>query len=329
MIQLVTGYLPSVILLLFFYAVPPTMMLFSTVEGAISRSGRKKSACCKVLYFTIWNVFFVNVLSASVIHQLMFISHPKDIPFVLARTLPGQATFFITYVLTSGWTSLCAELVQCFPLTYNLLQKYVFRKKLDDPNMVPTFPYHTEVPRVLLFGLLGFTCSILAPLILPFLMVYFLLGYLIYRNQMLNVYRTKYESGGQLWPVVHNSTIFSLVLAQIIALGVFGIKKSTVASGLVVPLVIFTLLFHEYCRKRFLPIFKNFSAQVGSLLVLYNSAALVEMDREDEMSGKMEEIHLLLQSAYSQPVPKDKDEDEDDVVDGGGDGGAENSASVI
>ncbi|PKU78381.1 CSC1-like protein RXW8 isoform X2 [Dendrobium catenatum] len=318
MIQLVTGYLPSVILLLFFYAVPPTMMLFSTVEGAISRSGRKKSACCKVLYFTIWNVFFVNVLSASVIHQLMFISHPKDIPFVLARTLPGQATFFITYVLTSGWTSLCAELVQCFPLTYNLLQKYVFRKKLDDPNMVPTFPYHTEVPRVLLFGLLGFTCSILAPLILPFLMVYFLLGYLIYRNQMLNVYRTKYESGGQLWPVVHNSTIFSLVLAQIIALGVFGIKKSTVASGLVVPLVIFTLLFHEYCRKRFLPIFKNFSAQ-----------ALVEMDREDEMSGKMEEIHLLLQSAYSQPVPKDKDEDEDDVVDGGGDGGAENSASVI
>lgn len=95
-----------------------------------------------------------------------------------------QATFFITYVLTSGWTSLCAELVQCFPLTYNLLQKYVFRKKLDDPNMVPTFPYHTEVPRVLLFGLLGFTCSILAPLILPFLMVYFLLGYLIYRNQV-------------------------------------------------------------------------------------------------------------------------------------------------
>ncbi|XP_020579342.1 CSC1-like protein RXW8 isoform X2 [Phalaenopsis equestris] len=301
MIQLVTGYLPSVILLVFFYSVPPIMMLFSTVEGAISRSGRKKSACCKVLYFTIWNVFFVNVLSASVIHQLMFISQPKDIPFVLARTLPGQATFFITYVLTSGWTSLCAELVQCFSLTYNLLQKHVFRKKADDPNKVPTFPYHTEVPRVLLFGLLGFTCSILAPLILPFLMVYFSLGYLVYRNQMLNVYRTKYESGGQLWPVVHNTTIFSLVLAQIIALGVFGLKKSTVASGFMIPLVIFTLLFHEYCRKRFLPIFKKFSAQ-----------ALVEMDRQDEMSGKMEEIHKLLQSAYCQTATIHEDE----LVDG-------------
>ncbi|KAK8943696.1 hypothetical protein KSP40_PGU016183 [Platanthera guangdongensis] len=303
-IQLVTGYLPSLILLLFFYIVPPTMMLFSTVEGAISRSDRKKSACCKVLYFTIWNIFFVNVLSASIIHQLMFISQPKDIPFALARTLPGQATFFITYVLTSGWTSLCAELVQFFPLTCNLVQKCLFRKNVDDPNMVPTFPYHTEVPRVLLFGLLGFTCSILAPLILPFLIVYFLLGYLVYRNQLLNVYRTKYESGGQLWPIVHNTIIFSLVLAQIIALGIFGLKKSTVASGFTIPLVICTLLFHEYCRKRFLPIFKNFSAQ-----------ALVEMDREDEISGRMEEIHRMLQSAYRQPTAMDDDE-EGEVAEG-------------
>ncbi|KAG0494752.1 hypothetical protein HPP92_005746 [Vanilla planifolia] len=291
MIQLVTGYLPSVILLLFFYCVPPTMMLFSSIEGAISRSSRKNSACCKVLYFTIWNIFFVNVLSASVLHQLMFISQPKDIPFTLARTLPGQATFFITYVLTSGWTSLCAELVQWFALTYNLVQKYVFRKMKEDPNLVPSFPYHTEVPRVLLFGLLGFTCSIMAPLILPFLMVYFLLGYLVYRNQILNVYRTKYESGGQLWPVVHNATIFSLVLAQIISLGVFGLKNSPIAASFAIPLVICTLLFHEYCRKRFLPIFKNFSAQ-----------ALVKMDREDELSGRMEEIHRQLLTAYCQPA---------------------------
>ncbi|KAK1317796.1 hypothetical protein QJS10_CPA05g01689 [Acorus calamus] len=60
--QLVTGYLPSVILQLFFNVVPPVMMLFSAFEGFISHSGRKKSACCRVLYFTIWNVFFVNVI---------------------------------------------------------------------------------------------------------------------------------------------------------------------------------------------------------------------------------------------------------------------------
>lgn len=66
-----------------------------------------------------------------------------------------------------------------------------------------------------------------------------------------------------MWPIVHNTTIFSLVMAQVIALGVFGLKESTVASGFMIPLVILTLLFNEYCRQRFHPLFKNLPAQVG------------------------------------------------------------------
>ncbi|XP_068657607.1 CSC1-like protein RXW8 [Aristolochia californica] len=286
--QLVTGYLPSVILLLFLYSVPPTMMLFSAVEGCISRSGRKMSACCKVLYFTIWNVFFVNVLSGSVISQLNVISSPKDIPTQLAKAVPRQATFFTTYVLASGWTSLASEIMQPFALICSLFNRFILRSK-DDPNLIPAFPYHTEIPKVLLFGLLGFTCSILAPLILPFLLVYFLLAYIVYRNQILNVYISKYESGGQVWPVVHNTTVFSLALTQVIALGVFSIKKSPIASGFTIPLLILTLLFNEYCRQRFHPIFKSISAQ-----------DLIEMDRDDEEQGRMEEIHVQLMSAYTQ-----------------------------
>jgi hypothetical protein len=83
-----------------------------------------------------------------------------------------------------------------------------------------------------------------------------------YVFQILNVYVPKYESGGQYWPIVHITTIFSLVLSQIIALGVFGIKRSPVASGFTIPLIICTLLFNEYCRQRFLPVFKNNAAEV-------------------------------------------------------------------
>ncbi|KAK8347596.1 hypothetical protein V6Z11_A06G029200 [Gossypium hirsutum] len=88
--RVVTGYLPSVILMLFLYAVPPTMMLFSAMEWNISRSQRKRSACIKVLYFTIWNVFFVNVLSGSIIRQLTVFSSFKDAPTQLARAVPTQ-----------------------------------------------------------------------------------------------------------------------------------------------------------------------------------------------------------------------------------------------
>lgn len=88
-----TGYLPSVILVLFLCAVPPVMILFSTIEGPISRSRRKKSACWKVLYFTIWNVFFVNVFTGSVISQLSVFSSIKDLPGQLAKAVPAQVIY--------------------------------------------------------------------------------------------------------------------------------------------------------------------------------------------------------------------------------------------
>ncbi|KAM0911113.1 hypothetical protein ACQ4PT_013706 [Festuca glaucescens] len=290
-VRVITGYLPSVVLLLSLYTVPPLMMRFSSIEGSISRSGRKTSACTKILFFNIWNVFFVNVLSGSVLNQLNVLTRPKDMPSMLAELVPKQATFFITYVLTSGWASLCSEILQVYNLVYNFFRRCIFGY-LDDPGYVYSFPYHTEVPKVLLFNLLGFTFSIMAPLILPFLLVYFCLGYLVYRNQILNVYYPKYEMGGKLWPIMHNTMVFSLVLTQIIALGVFTIKNSPVATGFTIILLIGTILFNEYCRQRFARIFNSFSAQ-----------DLIELDREDEQSGRMREIHEHLLDAYCQSLP--------------------------
>ena len=80
--------------------------------------------------------------------------------------------------------------------------------------------------------------------------------------QLFNVYSPKYDTGGEFWPIVHNSIIFSLVLMHIIAVGLFGLKSLPLASSLMVPLPMLTLLFNEYCRKRFLPIFKVYAAEV-------------------------------------------------------------------
>lgn len=88
-----TGYLPSVILVLFLIGVGPVMMLLSAVEGPISRSCRKRSACYKVLYFTIWNVFFVNVFAGSVISQLSVFTSITELPAQLAKAVPTQVIY--------------------------------------------------------------------------------------------------------------------------------------------------------------------------------------------------------------------------------------------
>jgi len=193
--------------------------------------------------------------------------------------------------VTSGWTSLSSsELFRSIPLLRNFFKR-VFSGKDDDEFEVPSIPYHSDIPKIIFFGLLGITYFFLSPLILPFLLVYYCMGYIIYRNQLLNVYAPKYEAGGRFWPIVHDSTIFSLVLMHIIAIGIFGLKKLPLASSLIIPLPILTLLFHEYCQKRFLPMFKA-----------YPNECLVKKDKEDLNDPTITEFYEKLAIAYRDPA---------------------------
>ncbi|KAK3222963.1 hypothetical protein Dsin_009988 [Dipteronia sinensis] len=287
--QVITGYLPSLILQLFLKIAPPIMEFLSTIQGYISHSEIEKSACNKVLWFSIWNIFFATVFSGSVLYQINIFLDPKSIPGKLAVAVPAQASFFIAYVVTSGWTSTSSELFQIIPLICSLIKR-PFSKSTDD-FQVPYMQYHREIPRILLFALLGITYFFLAPLILPFLLVYLCLAYIIYRNQFINVYEAKYETAGKFWPLVHNSMIFSLVLMQVIALGIFALKKVSLASTLTAPLIVLTLLFNEYCRKRFLP---NFFA--------YPAETLIKKDRGDQDDATMGEFFDTLTTAYQDPA---------------------------
>lgn len=288
--EVVTGYLPSLILLLFLRIVPPIMWLLSSVQGHISNSQILKSACEKVVWFTIWNVFFANVLSGSALSNLYIFLDPKTIPLKLGVLVPQQASFFVAYVVTSGWTSASLELFRLFPFIWSLVTKPCNRRNSDEEFQVPDFPYHRDIPRLLLFGLLGITYFFLAPLILPFLLIYFCMAYIVYRNQFINVYAPKFETAGKFWPIVHNAMIFSLVLMHAIAGGIFTVKKLPMAASLVFPLPVLTLIFNAYCRKRFLPNFSGYSAE-----------SLIKKDRED-VNNEVEELYDKLRTAYEDPA---------------------------
>lgn len=288
--QVITGYLPSFILQMFLSFVPPIMVLFSSIQGYIALSEIEKSACIKVLCFTVWNVFFANVLSGSALYWIDVVLEPKKIPGLLAVAVPGQASFFIAYVVTSGWTSTSSELFRLMPLISSFMKR-LFCGNSGENFEVPSIPYHREIPRVLFFGLLGVTYFFLSPLILPFLLVYYCLGYIIYRNQLCAVYAPKFETGGKFWPVVHDSTIFSLILMHIIAVGIFGMKKLPLASSFMVPLPVLTLIFNSYCRRRFLPIFKAYPAE-----------SLIRRDKDDQGDPTISRFYEKLATAYQDPA---------------------------
>ncbi|GFP83217.1 CSC1-like protein at1g69450 [Phtheirospermum japonicum] len=75
--QLITGYLSSLILEAYLSAIPPTMIVLSSIQGYIALSQIEKSVCIKVLWFTIWNIFFFNVLLGSALYRINVFLEPK------------------------------------------------------------------------------------------------------------------------------------------------------------------------------------------------------------------------------------------------------------
>ncbi|KAH0782236.1 hypothetical protein KY290_001834 [Solanum tuberosum] len=289
--SIVTGYLPSAILNGFIYIVPFAMIGLARLAGYISRSKKDLNACNMVFYFLVGNVFFLSLLSGSLLDQLgESFSHPKDIPNRLASAVSSQADFFVTYILTNGLAGFSLEILQPGLLLWDTLKSYTWDHGKKKHPYVYSLPYYRIVPFVALCMLIGIVYAVVSPLLLPFLVGYFLLGYAVFINQIEDVYITTYETCGLYWPYIHHYIIVAIILMQVTMIGLFGLKAKPSASFSVIPLMVITILFNEYCKIRFLPTFNQVSVQDAK-----NNDDLDKKDRLEE-----ENVRKAL-DAYSPP----------------------------
>ncbi|XP_057969940.1 CSC1-like protein At3g54510 isoform X3 [Malania oleifera] len=289
--SIVTGYLPSVILNGFIYTIPFAMLALSNLAGCISTSNRDIKACNMVFYFLMGNVFFLSLLSGSLLEEIgESVSHPRNIPSHLARAVSAQADFFMTYILADGLSGFSLEVLQPTLLLWDLIKTYTYGYGKKKNPYLYMLPYFRVIPFVSLSILIGMIYAVVSPLLLPFLVGYFFLGYAVYVNQIQDVYETVYETCGQYWPCIHHYILIAIILMQITMIGLFGLKSKPAASISTVPLLLFTLMFNEYCKIRFLPTFSQYSIQKA-----------VENDELDKKGGLMEINYENALNAYRPP----------------------------
>eukprot|EP00256_Glycine_max_P065615 XP_025980210.1 CSC1-like protein At3g54510 isoform X4 [Glycine max] len=289
--SIVTGYLPSAVLKGFIYIVPLTMFAMAKIAGCIARSKEEIKACNMVFYFLVGNVFFWSVLSGSLLDLIgQFISHPKNVPSQLAGAVSAQADFFVTYILTDGLSGFSLELLQPGMLIWDILKSCVHGCQRETSPYLYSLPYFRIIPLVSLSVLIGIVYAVVAPLLLPFLILYFCLGYVVYVNQIRDVYETTYETCGQYWPYIHHYILLAIILMQITMVGLFGLKLKPAASISTIPLILFTWMFNEYCKMRFLPSFHHYTLQDAA-----------ENDELDEKCGLLELHYENAINAYCPP----------------------------
>ncbi|KAL7243199.1 hypothetical protein ACSBR1_015584 [Camellia fascicularis] len=242
------------------------LLFLSKVEGIPSQSHVERAASGKYFYFTVFNVFLGVTVGGTLFDSLKTIEkNPNFIVSLLAESLPSNATFFLTYVALRFFVSYGLELSRIVPLIiYHLKRKYACKTKaeLKEAWSPGDFGFATRIPSDMLIITIVLCYSVIAPIILPFGVLYFGLGWLVLQNQVLKVYVPSYESYGRTWPHINRRIVAALLLYQVTTFGYFGIKEFYHAP-ILIPLPILSLIFSLVCRKKFYHFFQTTALDVA------------------------------------------------------------------
>lgn len=223
---------------------------------------------------------FINRLRSNVLLTLLFgrfflllllIFWGFRIPKTIGVSIPMKATFFVTYIMVDGWAGIASEILRLKPLViYHLKNLFIVKTERDrtkamNPGGVD-FP--ETIPSLHLYFLLGLVYAVVTPLLLPFILIFFGFAYLVYRHQVINVYNQQYESGGAFWPHIHGRIIGSLLISQLLLMGLLSTKKAAKSTPLLIALPILTIAFHRYCKNRFEPAFKKYPVEVRNFVFI-------------------------------------------------------------
>ena len=94
----------------------------------------------------------------------------------------------------------------------------------------------------------------MSPCINVFGALYFGIGYVVVKYQLLNVFDRPYDSHGHAWPLAVRRCIWAVVLFQVFQLSLFSVRKQVLNSLLIVPLIGYTIWFAFHVQKTFLPL---------------------------------------------------------------------------
>ncbi|TDL20250.1 DUF221-domain-containing protein [Rickenella mellea] len=274
---IVQNVLPSVAMITLNGLLPFILEALTYAQGYRARSWIEYSLLRKYFLFLLVNVVFIFLL-ASTYWQLIrdLAESPAKVPEKLAQALQqGRARhFFLSYVILQGLGIMPLQLLNLGVIIPRLLFRiFITRTPRDfaELNAPPMINYGVVYPQAILVFVVTLLYSIIQPVILIFGAVYFGIGYVVYKYNLLFVFYKPYESQGQAWPITAVRLVWGIVIFQIFMTGIFILKKGIVLPLLMVPLIAGTVFYSWHISGEFTPLSKY-----------VNLSAIFEVQRGEE-----------------------------------------------
>ncbi|KAI9271894.1 hypothetical protein BDA99DRAFT_501259 [Phascolomyces articulosus] len=265
LVGIIQGILPAVALAILISLVPVVFRILSKNEGIPQKSMVDLSLLHKYFFFLFVDVVLVSTIVGGAIQAISeFLKNPLSIINILAESLPKASTFFITYVLLQALNGTGQAILQAVPLVLSYLLPFLSVTPRDiytRKAKCPTINLGTLIPSHTVIFVLGLLYSTIAPLILPFVCLFFYLTYFIYLYQFLYLYEMEYESGGLAFPRAIRHVYIGLFTWQLTMIGLLAIQKALPQMIIMIITLVVSIFGLALYDKAFKPLFKYLPIQ--------------------------------------------------------------------
>ncbi|KAF9965176.1 hypothetical protein BGZ70_005292 [Mortierella alpina] len=244
--DLIQGFLPTLGVTVFLAVVPKILEALCVQQGIQSHSAVARSLYHKYFYFILFNVVLLFTVIGTWAQAFDRVYHNLgELALLLAMSLPRVAPFFVNYLILKGIGSFPLQLLQFGDVIEQTFRGALSKTPRDyaEARAPPEMHDGVVYANATLSFVIVLIYSCIKPLILVFGSVYFAIGYVVFKYQLLYVFFHPYESGGLTWPMVYNRITLGMVIFQLTMLGLFMLKQSYLFGALLAPLPIGTAWF--------------------------------------------------------------------------------------
>lgn len=188
--------------------------------------------------------------------------NPGEVLMFLANSLPTMSGYFAQFLLASTFILQSFEILRMYPLFVAFLRRFFgprltkkerrkawgWLNSLEDP---PDFWHAETFAQLILFYLVLFVYSSIAPIICFFNLFCFFVAESGYRHQFIMNYPVRYETGGRMWKYFIQFIMGSMLIAQLTLIGLLSLKESKFAGPTLGPLLGLTVLFIAYIENTY------------------------------------------------------------------------------
>lgn len=256
----ITGLLPVVALAILMSLVPPFIKWMGKLSGRLTVQ-QVESYCQSWFFaFQVVNVFLAMALGSSAAAvATQIVEDPGKALQQLSSNFPKSVNFYYSYLCLQGLTISSGTLLQLVALILSHILGRILdgtpRAKWNRWNTLGQPAYSTLYPGFQLLTVIALAYSVIAPLILGFTAIAFILFYFAYIYTFVYVLRpSTVDARGTNYVKSMFQLFTGLYLAQLWITAIFVFSKNWACVVLEAVIVVVTFVSHMWMKRRFLPL---------------------------------------------------------------------------